>query len=363
RRVLTAGVALMAGRVLAVAVCLLTLPAAGSGQSRDSAARNITFAIGADLSFLKAAEDRGVRFRDDGVARPGLDIFRDHGYDWIRLRVFHAPTDLPNNLQYTIALAKEAKARGYKFLLDYHYSDTWADPQHQITPVAWDTVNIRALVDSVRRYTKQTFQAFRAAGVTPDMVQIGNEVRVGMMWPLGKLPGHWDNFAALYKAGVEGIDAARGTAPRPLLLLHYDNGADREGARHFYERVNSYHLPYDIIGYSYYPWWHGNLLELRDNLLATLASFPDKDVMLVEVGYRPGVYVHEKRLPPYPEDAPGGSRKMFLDAVTQTLLAISDRRIKGIFWWEPAISCGGDFFDEQCNARPVLNVFDHYRRR
>ena len=204
---------------------------------------------------------------------------------------------------------------------------------------------------------------FQEAGVRPDMVQIGNEVRVGMMWPLGKLPAHWDNFAMLYKAALAGIDAARGQTPRPLLMLHYDNGADTEAARKFFERSDSYGLAYDVIGYSYYPWWHGNLLELRDNLLSTLEHFPTKDVMLVEVGYRPFVYREQKTAPPYPEDAPGGPHKMFLEAVTQTLLSIPSRRIKGIFWWEPAIGCGGDFFDEQCNARPVINVFDHYRRR
>jgi len=351
-------------RWLLITCPLVVFVTTARAQTAGSTSRpGIMFAVGADLSFLKSAEDRGVQFRDGGVVRPGLDIFRDHGYDWIRLRIFHAPTELPNNLAYTIALAKDAKARGYRFLLDYHFSDTWADPQHQITPAAWDTVDIRALADSVFRYTRDTFRAFRDAGVTPDMVQIGNEVRVGMMWPLGKLPEHWDNFAALYKAALAGIDSARARTPRPLLLLHYDNGADTEKARKFFQRANSYHLPYDIIGYSYYPWWHGNLLELRDNLLSTLENFPDKDVIVVEVGYRPGVYPYEKKVPPYPEDAPGGSRKMFLDAVVQTLLAIPDRRIKGIFWWEPATGCDSDFFDEKCNSRPVMNVFDHYKRR
>ena len=350
------------GRTALAATCLLALASIAQAQTPDST-RPLTFAVGADLSFLKSAEDRGVQFRDGGVARPGLDIFRDHGYDWIRLRVFHTPTDLPNNLAYTIALAQDAKARGYSFLLDYHYSDTWADPQHQITPRAWDTVNVRVLADSVYRYTRATFRAFSDAGVTPDMVQIGNEVRVGMMWPLGKLPEHWDNFAALYGAALAGIDSARGQSPRPLIMLHYDNGADTEGARAFYQRFAGYGLHYDVIGYSYYPWWHGNLLELRDNLLSTLEHFPDKDVMLVEVGYRPQVYERENRLPPYPDDGTDDPRRLFLEAVTQTVLAIPDRRLKGIFWWEPATRCPSDFFDAQCNARPVIRVFDRYRRR
>jgi arabinogalactan endo-1,4-beta-galactosidase len=95
------------------------------------------YAIGADLSFLKNAEDRGFKFKENDIAKPGLMIFKDHGYNWIRLRLFHTPTDLPNNLDYTISLAKKAKDNGFKFLLDYHYSDTWADPGKQFTPVAW----------------------------------------------------------------------------------------------------------------------------------------------------------------------------------------------------------------------------------
>jgi arabinogalactan endo-1,4-beta-galactosidase len=349
--------------LLALTTCLLFPPANLRAQALDSiGGKPFTFAVGADLSFLKDREDHGVQFKDHGVVRPALDIFKDHGYNWIRLRVFHAPTRLPNNLQYTIALAKEAKARGYHFLLDYHFSDTWADPQHQITPTAWDTTHLQTLIDSVRNYTRDTFRAFQDSGVTPDMVQIGNEVRNGMMWPLGKLPAHWDNFMALYKAALEGIDDARGNNPRPVLMVHYDNGADAEGALRFFQRFSSYGLPYDIIGFSYYPWWHGNLLQLRENLLSILHNFPDKDVILVEVGYRPYVYERSDSLPPYPEDAPGGPRKMFLEAVTQTVLAISDRRIKGIFWWEPATGCDSDFFDKDCDARPVMDVFDHYRR-
>ena len=324
----------------------------------------LTYAVGADLSFLKSAEDRGVQFKDNGVVRPGLDIFRDHGYDWIRLRVFHTPTELPNDLEYTIALAQEAKARGFKFLLDYHYADGWADPGKQPTPAAWDTTDIAVLVDSVYAWTRNTIQAFREAGVMPEMVQIGNEVRNGMMWPLGRLPDNWDNFASLFKAGVDGIDAGRGQAPRPLIMLHYDNGADTDGAKAFFDRFNAYLIPYDIIGYSYYPWWHGTLVQLRDNLLSTLDNYPDKDVILVEAGYRPRVYENGEfaGLPPYPEDAPGGPRKAFLEAVNETLLGISDRRIKGIFWWEPASGCDRDYFDADCNARPVITVFDKYKR-
>lgn len=154
----------------------------------------------------------------------------------------------------------------------------------------------------------------------------------------GWLPENWDNFARLFKAGLDGIDAGRGQAPHPLIMLHYDQGADTKGAKRFYDTFNGYGIPYDIIGLSYYPWWHGNLLGLRDNVLSILENYPAKDVIVVEVGYRPHEY-EETELAPYPSDAPGGPRKAFLEAVNQTLLSIPSRRIKGIFWWEPASGC------------------------
>ena len=150
--------------------------------------RAAEYAIGADLSFLKQAEEHGKSFKDMGAAKPGLEIFKDHGYNWIRLRLFHTPTDLPNNLEYTIALAKDAKKLGYRFLLDYHYSDTWADPGKQFLPKAWEGMSHAQLAKAVFEYTKQTIAAFHEAGAPPDMVQIGNEVVNGMMWPDGRIP-------------------------------------------------------------------------------------------------------------------------------------------------------------------------------
>lgn len=328
-------------------------------QINSNSTVDLNYAIGADLSFLKSSEDRGVEFKENGQVKPGLEILSSHGYDWIRLRLFHSPDRLPNDLEYTIALAQDAKELGFKFLLDYHYADSWADPGKQPIPAAWDTTNIEVLIDSVYMYTKKTIEAFREAGVMPEMVQIGNEVRNGMMWPLGKLPENWDNFAALFKAGVDGVDAGRGQSPRPLIMLHYDNGADTDGAKNYYDKFNSYNIPYDIIGLSYYPWWHGNLLQLRENLLSLVDNY-DKDIILVETGYRPHEY--RNRPAPYPEDIPGGPRKAFLEDVNETLLNVSSSKIKGIFWWEPASRCGSDYFDEDCNVRPVIDVFDKYVR-
>jgi arabinogalactan endo-1,4-beta-galactosidase len=133
-----------------------------------------------------------------------LKIFREHGYNWIRLRLFHSPADLPNNLEYTIALANSAKLEGFNFLLDFHYSDTWADPGKQYIPKACRGMSHKQLVKAVYDYSKETNKAFREAGVMPDMVQTGNEVINGMLWPDGKIPENWNNFAELVQAGING---------------------------------------------------------------------------------------------------------------------------------------------------------------
>ncbi len=324
------------------------------------------YAIGADLSFLAQAEAGGAKFKDGGVARPGLQIFRDHGYGWIRLRLFHAPGNqarpLPNDLAYTIAEAKAAKALGYQFLLDYHYSDTWADPAKQTLPKAWVGKSHAELVAAVRDYTRDTIVAFRDAGAMPDMVQIGNEITPGMLWPDGKLPQNWDNFADLVKAGIAGVDAGRGSASRPRIMIHIEKSGDREKTAWFFDHLIQRGVEFDVIGQSYYPWWHGTLLELRD-CLAFMAHRYHKDIILAEVAYnwKPAEY---RDFPaPFPE-TPEGQRE-FLAEVNRTVLATPDGLGKGIFWWEPAVTGRLNrrgMFDDDGNALPVLSVFDRYTR-
>lgn len=316
------------------------------------------YAIGADLSFLKQAEERGTVFKDNGQAKPGLQIFKDHGYNWIRLRLFHSPTRLPNNLEYTVAMAKEAKKLGFKFLLNYHYSDTWADPAKQYTPAAWAGKSHEELVQAVFEYTRDTIIAFRDANALPDMVQIGNEIINGMLWPDGKLPDNWDNFAELMKAGIEGVDAGRGNDQRPLIMVHIDKGGDKKRTKTFFDKWNSYGIDYDVIGQSYYPWWHGSLLDLRDNLIF-MANEYQKDIIIVETAYNWRSAEYKDKKAPFPE-TPEGQRQ-FLDEVNRLVLSTPHNRGKGVFWWEPAVMGGlrsRGMFDDDGNALPVITVFD-----
>lgn len=319
------------------------------------------YAIGADLSFLKMSEDNGSEFKENGVTKPGLEIFKDHGYKWIRLRLFHSPDRLPNDLEYTIALAKEAKSMGYKFLLDFHYSDTWADPAKQYLPKAWENLPFDELVEEVYDYTLETMTVFRDSAVYPDMVQVGNEISNGFLWPHGKLPDNWDNFAQLMQAGINGVLASCGDQPCPRLMVHIDRGGNKEFTKNWYDKFHTYNIRYDIIGQSYYPWWHGSLLDLKENMYFMATEYK-KDIILVEVAYNWAPAEYKEKAPPF-EESPEG-QKAFLEEVNRIVLNTPDNKGKGIFWWEPAVGRWGTrgFFDKEGNALPVITVFDKYTR-
>ncbi len=322
------------------------------------------YAIGADLSFMKQAENNGYQFKENGIPKPGLQLFKDHGYNWIRLRLFHTPTELPNDLNYTISLAKEAKQSGFKFLLDYHYSDTWADPAKQFIPQDWVGKSHQELVLAIFDYTRETIIAFRQADVLPDMVQIGNEVINGMMWPDGKLPDNWNNFAELVQSGINGVYAGCGNNPVPKIMIHIDQGGNLDRTKYFFDKLMSSGVEFDIIGQSYYPWWHGSLLDLRENMNFMAITYK-KPIILVEVAYcyEPTEYI--SKTPPFPETPQG--QKDFLEEVNQIVMSTPDNLGVGIFWWEPATQnlpgiSTRDFFDDDGNVLPVITVFDKYTR-
>jgi arabinogalactan endo-1,4-beta-galactosidase len=327
--------------------------------------RAAEFAFGADLSFLQQAEEHGTVFKDGTNALPGLQIFKNHGYNWIRLRIFVEPVNnnLPNNLAYTIAEAQAAKKFGYKFLLDFHYANSWADPGKQPAPEAWKNLSHRERVKKVFEYSRDSIAAFRDAGAMSDMVQIGNEVTHGMLWPDGKLPEHWDNFADYLKAGIKGVNAGGGTNSPPKIMIHIDQGGSIAKTKWFFDNVTERNIPFNVIGLSYYPWSHGSLMDLRGNL-AFAAETYHKDIMVAETAcyWRINRETAGRRMA-FPE-TPEGQRD-FLDELTRVVLQTPDQRCKGIFWWEPAVGNRGGlvsrgFFDENGNSLPVLSVFDKY---
>jgi arabinogalactan endo-1,4-beta-galactosidase len=193
-------------------------------------------------------------------------------------------------------------------------------------------------------------------------VQIGNEIIAGMLWPDGKVPDNWKNLAELVQAGINGVNASCGNLPRPKIMIHIDRGGDKNATRYFFDKLLSYGIDFDVIGQSYYPWWHGSLLDLRENMYFTAKTYK-KPIILVEVAYCSEPTEYKEKNAPFSE-SPEGQRQ-FLDEVNRIVLNTPDNLGVGIFWWEPATMKGEssrDYFDREGNVLPVIEVFDKYTR-
>jgi arabinogalactan endo-1,4-beta-galactosidase len=321
-----------------------------------------SYAIGADVSFLAKCEQDGVVFKEDGKPVDVLALLKEHHYNWVRLRIFHDPSaaaiHLPNDLNYTLALAKRAKALGFHILLDFHYSDSWADPGQQPMPAAWKTLTHKQLVKQVFLYTRDTIRSFAAQGVMPDMVEVGNEVTNGMLWPDGKLPANWDHFADLLKAGIRGVNAGRGSAARPQIMIHIERSGDLNAAVNFLDNLTARHVRFDVLGLSYYPRWHGGIAQMRENLrnLALRYRIP---IVVVECAYDWTPADFAGKTAEFPESPEG--QLAFLRAVDAAVRAIPNSLGQGVFWWEPAAEGAlrdRGFFDKDGNVLPVITAFD-----
>jgi arabinogalactan endo-1,4-beta-galactosidase len=242
--------------------------------------------LGADISFLPQLESRGIKFTDiNGKEGDAIQILKYHGFNYIRLRIFDHPEQpkgySPNkgfcDLPHTLQMAKRIKDAGMKFLLDFHYSDTWADPQRQDIPQAWAQADFKTLTDSVYTYTKMVLQTLKGQGTLPDMVQIGNEINHGMIWPDGAV-NNLDSLATLIYAGVR---ATKEVDPQMAIMLHIALGGQNDEARFFIDNMLQRKVPFDVIGLSYYPKWHGTPADLQSNM-ADLARRYHKYVMVAE---------------------------------------------------------------------------------
>jgi arabinogalactan endo-1,4-beta-galactosidase len=305
------------------------------------------FLIGGDISFLPEIEDHGGSYADAEGQEDLLLLLKQHGFNAIRLKLWHTPADDYNTLDRVKAMAARIDAAGLGFLLDIHYSDSWADPGQQTKPAAWDTLSFPTLVDSVRQYSRDVIAALRAQGTVPSMVQIGNEIRPGMLWPEGRVDGaydtpqQWDRLVALLNAGRQGVlDGAADQPPR--IVIHFDNGADNATCRWFFDRLVEQGFAFDVIGLSYYPKWHGTLEALGGNL-ADLATRYGKDVAVVETAYpwtlgwndgTGNVFGTQADLHPgYPATVSGQSA--FLRAVRAVVSQVPGGHGLGVYYWSP----------------------------
>ena len=271
----------------ATAIFVLLVPVCCSRASN--------FVSGADMSLLAFFESKGKVYKESGVTTDALVIVRQSGVTGVRLRLFTSsaaqaaadPYDYINNTNYTIPLAQRVKNAGLQLCLDFHYSDTWADPGHQAVPTAWTNLSYSALVQQMYSYNSNTIAAFRAAGAMPDYVQVGNEITSGMLWPYGEVgspSNNWSQLAQLMNAAIQGIQSASAGTTTPKIIVHISTGGNWSTTQWFFQNLNSAGVPFDIIGLSYYPFWDGPLSSLS-NCLNNAANQFHKPISVMETAF------------------------------------------------------------------------------
>jgi arabinogalactan endo-1,4-beta-galactosidase len=298
---------------------------------------------GVDASFLPQYADLKATFFAAGKPTEPLAAMAKAGANLLRLRIWVNPTDGYCSVKKSLPLARTAKQLGMKLLVDFHYSDTWADPGHQIKPKAWNTFTVDQLAGAVTQHTREVTRAFIAQGTPPAMVAVGNEVRDGMMWPEGQISkGGYANFVRFLKAGITGVNAAFGADTPCPIMIHNDAGGDAAGCKKWYGNLKKDGVKFDVIGVSYYPWWHGSLDAVKENLngLAETFSVP---VMVVETAYpftlgyadNSNNFVGEEKqlLPGYPATTEGQSA--FLTEVHRIVRDVPNGRGIGVCYWAP----------------------------
>jgi arabinogalactan endo-1,4-beta-galactosidase len=301
---------------------------------------------GADLSFEPQEEAAGAHFTDAGAPGSPLQILTDHGLNYVRLRLWLNPPAGYSDLASDLRMAKRIQAAGDKLYLDIHYSDFWADPQHQDIPAAWQGQDLAQLTNTVRTYTSQVIAAFAAQHTPVDMVSIGNEIRNGILWPVGQVnwtgDTGWENLTALLKAGVAGAHAANPPHHRLLVMLHFDEGANNPDSVRFYDHMVSAGVPFDVIGLSYYPFFHGPVSAMRANV-DDLATRYGKQIVIAESQYpwtlaagdSTGNFVWQtsQLSDGYPA-TPGGQVSFYNDLLS-IIHEIPNHLGAGLFYWEP----------------------------
>jgi len=332
-----------------------------------STSRTAPRAIGHDLSFAIQETVVGNTFTDRGRTALPEQILVDHGANFVRLRLWVAPPPGYSNLASVLQMAQRVHAAGMQILLDFHYSDFWADPSHQDTPAAWLGQDLPTLAQTVRTYTRDVLTALHAQGTPADMIQIGNEIRNGMLWPVGFADAFsgdgWDNLGVLLRAGAAGAADAPGRTPR--IVIHFDQGGDNAFSRVFFDRVVASGVPFDVIGLSYYPFFHGTVTQLRTNI-NDLATRYDKDIMIVETQYgwtlqngdSLGNFLWQdvQLMPGYPA-SPGGQIGFVSDLVS-ALAAVPGGHGAGVFYWQPEWIPGVGWTPGAGTPNDNLTMFD-----
>ena len=312
--------------------------------------------LGIDVSTYLEELSHGAKYYDGGTVIDPLDAFVHNGVDYMRIRIWNDPKS-PDGKPYLagdcdidnyVRLGRLAKEKGYKLLMDLHYSDFWADPGKQMIPKAWADYGIDEMVDAVYSFTKECLNTAVREGVAPTLIQVGNEITNGILWPVGKLEidgkrGNYDNFCRLIGAGCS---ACREICPEARIILHLERSNDKAVYQEFYTEMANHGISYDIIGASYYPYWHGTPAELMENLNA--CKHFGKEIMVVELGYgftdkgytlggeeRRLVIDAERAVVPGVTDRYPLTPKGQAEYIKDFLTLVRENGIAGVFYWEP----------------------------
>lgn len=343
------------------------------------------FMAGGDISALTTLEEHGAVYTLNGVPGDAIDIMSGLGMNWVRLRLMVDPNGeniLTQDLPYTIALAQRAKAAGAKVLLDFYYSDTWANHAAQQKPAAWDGLSFTELEQQVYDYSKGVIEAFKAANVTPEMVQIGNSISKGILWEKGRLgreeiPDYveFDNLATLLSAGIQGTRDGADVGNEPLIMINHPLGVHWNATSYWFgqmlPRLQANGTDIDVIGYGYFPRGHynpntgkGGIDDLEQNLNNTATVF-GKPVVVVEARFpNRGAELE----PEFEFEVSPEGQQEFLQAVVDTVQAVPNEMGWGVLWWYPeSVPTEGlvegkewryGLFDENGELLPAMNVFD-----
>lgn len=321
---------------------------------------------GMDISTLLEVEKCGGKFYDGNGAEDVLDILKRYDVNAVRIRLWNDPyseTGEPygagtNDLASVIELSKRAREKGFDILLDYHYSDFWADPGKQFIPKAWRNFSVEELENAVYEYTRNTLLVLKKEGVLPDMVQVGNELSNGLLWPYGRVP-NYDNIARFVNAGIRAVREASDKALKEkvisekiLIMIHLDNGGNNALYREWFDNFVKRGEDFDIIGLSYYPFWHGTL-DMLENNMKDISMRYGKDLIIAEVsmGYTMEDYASFEKLEPFERKGMATRQELvdkieypmtkegqaaFMNELFRRIDSVPEGKGRGYFYWEPA---------------------------
>ena len=337
--------------LLLSSICLLMIVCI-SCKSTQTISKTFAFSKGADVGWLPQMEATGYKFYDaNGKETDCLQLLKDRGINTVRLRVFVNPNDDKASghcsKDETVAMALRAQKMGMRIMINFHYSDSWADPSKQFKPKAWENHPFSELKTDVYNHTFDVINALKIVGVTPEWVQIGNEIPGGMMWPEGSTK-NWSQLAQLLNKGYE---ATKKVNKKIKVIVHVDEGNNGLKFRTFFDNATENNVKYDVIGLSYYPFWINKdytetIVDLQNNL-NDMASRYNKEVMVVEVGG---------------EDYKVENTKKLLAATIKAVKNVPNNKGLGVIYWEPqgAKSWSGyglSAWQEDGKPSPALDAF------